>query len=101
MNPHTETDVNIKPDAVRKQLAGILASEPFARCRRMQRFLEFVVEETLADRANQLGEYSIGISVFDRGTDFDPAVDPIVRNDARRLRLKLVEYYRQSGSGSP
>src|SRR5689334_12854480 len=93
-----EHSVSIAPHAVREQLAAILASETFVRCRRMQRFLEFIVEETLAGRADQLGEYCIGVSVFDRGEDFEPALDPIVRNDARRLRLKLFEYYRQPGA---
>jgi TolB-like protein len=88
-------DFVIPPAAVRAQLDKILASEPFARSRRIQRFLAFVVEETLAGRADQLGEYAIGIAVFDRGPDFEPGLDPIVRNDARRLRLKLLEYYRQ------
>jgi TolB-like protein len=82
-------------EAVRKQLRSILASDVFIHSRRMRRFLEFIVEETLAGRADQLGEYGIGISVFDRGHDFEPAIDSIVRNDARRLRSKLLEYYRQ------
>jgi hypothetical protein len=62
----------------------------------MRRFLEFVVEETLAGRANQLCEYSIAISVFERDESFEPGLDPIVRNDARRLRQKLLEYYERS-----
>ncbi len=89
-------DTPITPQAVRAQLGRILASEPFARSGRMKRFLEFIVEETLVGRADQLCEYAIGIAVFDRGPDFEPAIDPIVRNDARRLRLKLLEYYRHS-----
>jgi TolB-like protein len=93
-------NVTISPHAVRAQLGQILASEAFVRCPRMQRFLRFIIEETLAGRADQLGEYAIGVAVFDRGTDFEPAVDPIVRNDARRLRLKLAEYYRQQFSDS-
>jgi len=98
MNYNNETDVRIAPDTVREQLATILNSESFVRPRRMQRFLEFIVDETLAGRADQIGEYSIGLTVFDRGTDFEPALDPIVRNDARRLRLKLSEYYGLSHS---
>jgi hypothetical protein len=87
-------NTEIEAQAVRAQVARILASEGFARSPRMQRFLEFVVEETLTGRAAHLGEYAIAVSVFDRGEDFEPALDPIVRNDARRLRLKLAEYYR-------
>ena len=99
MNQHT-MDVHITPYQVRGQLKSILASDAFIRCRRMQRFLAFIVEETLAGRADELGEYGIGMAVFDRGPDFEPALDPIVRNDARRLRLKLLEYYRQPDSRS-
>lgn len=83
------------PAAVRAQLSNILQSEGFVHARRMRRFLEFVVEETLAGRAHQLCEYSIGISVFGRDKSFEPGLDPIVRNDARRLRQKLAEYYLQ------
>lgn len=96
MNAHQPMEFTITPDAVRAQLGRILASEVFVRSRRMQRFLEFIVEETLAGRADQLGEYAVGTAVFDRGPDFEPALDPIVRNDARRLRHKLLEYYRQA-----
>lgn len=84
------------PHAIRMQLSKILRSEGFAHAARMRRFLEFVVDETLAGRASQLCEYSIGISVFNRGESFEPGLDPIVRNDARRLRQKLLEYYQGS-----
>jgi TolB-like protein len=94
-----QNDPSISPQAIRTQLRRILECEGFVRCRRMQRFLEFVVEETLAGRADQLGEYAVGLAVFDRSPDFEPAVDPIVRNDARRLRLKLLEYYRRADAG--
>lgn len=93
MNQETVTPMS--DEAVRAQVARIVASEGFARAPRMRRFLEFIVEETLAGRGDQLGEYTVGVSVFDRGAGFEPALDPIVRNDARRLRLKLMEYYRQ------
>lgn len=88
----------ITPTAVRAQLGRILVSEAFVRSPRMQRFLEFVVEEKLAGREDQLGEYGVGTAVFDRGADFEPATDPIVRNEARRLRLKLCEYYRTASA---
>ena len=90
---------HLQPDLVKKQLSRILHSSGFSHAARMRRFLAFIVEETLAGRTGQLCEYSIGISVFDRDESFDPSTDPIVRNDARRLRLKLIEYYRQSHAG--
>ncbi len=92
---------NTPPGAVRFELSRILQSEGFIHSGRMRRFLEFVVEEALAGRASQLCEYSIAVSVFDRAESFEPGLDPIVRNDARRLRNKLLEYYqRTQGSRS-
>ena len=85
----------IPGSAVRPELARILASEGFVHAERMRRFLTFIVEETLAGRAKQLCEYSIAIWVFDREESFEPGLNPIVRNDARRLRQKLLEYYQQ------
>jgi serine/threonine-protein kinase len=35
--------------------------------------------------------------VFDRGSGFDPRIDPIVRVEARRLRAKLKAYYASPG----
>jgi hypothetical protein len=99
--PVRVTQKSPSPDAVRKQLSNILQSDGFAHARRMKRFLGFVVEETLAGRARQLCEYSIGMSVFDRDESFEPGLDPIVRNDARRLRQKLLEYYLQCGHDDP
>jgi hypothetical protein len=81
---------------VKAQLRLILQSEWFAQSERMRRFLEFVTEETLAGRADQLCEYAIGVAVFDQHHSFEPALNPIVRNDARRLRHKLHEYYRHT-----
>jgi hypothetical protein len=82
--------------AIRVQLSKIFESKGFVRAERMRRFLEFVVEETLVGRANQLCEYTIGTAVFERDESFEPGLDPIVRNDARRLRQKLLEYYHRS-----
>ena len=36
-----------------------------------------------------------------RKADFDPKIDPIVRVQSHRLRLKLREYYDLEGSGDP
>jgi serine/threonine-protein kinase len=88
----------VSSEAVRTQLAKILKSDGFVRASRMRRFLNFVVEETLAGRSHLLCEYTVGLEVFDRRESFEPGIDPIVRNDARRLRQKLFEYYQTLGS---
>jgi TolB-like protein/Tfp pilus assembly protein PilF len=71
----------------------------FARADRLRRFLRHAVARTLAGEADSLKEILLGREVFDRGPDFDPKADPIVRIDARRLRRKLSEYYEGAGSG--
>ena len=83
--------------AIREQLDRILKSGPFHQSRRRQRFLEYIVNETLAGRGERLKGYNIAQEVFDRSEAFDPDVDPIVRIEAARLRDKLREYYEAHG----
>lgn len=87
--------------AILEQLDRILKSGPFAQSRRRQRFLKYVVNETLAGRGDRLKGYNIALAVFDRPQSFDPATDPIVRIEAARLREKLREYYEQEGRNDP
>ena len=88
-------------DAVRAELERILASEPFANAGRLSRLLRYVVDRTLAGEGNQLKEYVLGLEVFDRDERYDPRLDSIVRVEARRLRAKLDEYYRNGGADDP
>ena len=83
-------------EAVRAQLGRILASPQFAQSERLTRFLRLVVES--AQTGDALKEYRIGVEVFDRGGDFDPRTDPIVRVQAAKLRSKLLEYYSVGGA---
>jgi Tol biopolymer transport system component len=78
---------------VRAQLTRILASEIFSRSDRLTAFLTFIVEQTLEGRGGVLKEHVLAIEVYGKTADFDTALDPIVRVDARRLRDKLREYY--------
>ena len=78
-------------------LDRILASPCFAQSERQQRFLKFIVTETLAGHADRLKGYTIAVEVFDRDASFDPATDAIVRVEAARLRAKLREYYEREG----
>jgi TolB-like protein len=85
-------------EEVRAQLERLLASEALATTARLGRFLRFVVERTLAGEGNQLKEYAVGVEVFDRGEQYDPRIDSIVRVEAGRLRAKLDEYYSRAGA---
>ena len=82
----------------RAQLDRVLSSVTFRQVDRLKRFLHFTVSEALAGRGDQLKEYVIGVQVFDKDSSFDPRADPIVRVQARRLRARLVRYYREEGS---
>lgn len=86
-------------EAVRGQLARILASPQFAQSERLSRFLRLAVES--AHKGEALKEYRIGVEVFDRGSEFDPRTDPIVRVQAAKLRSKLLEYYSAAGASDP
>jgi adenylate cyclase len=82
---------------IRDQLSAVLDSVMFAHAERLGRFLRFVVDETLAGRADRLNQFAIAIDVFDRDETFDPTIDAIVRVEAGRLRSKLLEYYDELG----
>ena len=83
--------------AIREQLVRILNSGPFHQSQRRQRFLEYLVNETLAGRGERLKAYSVALEVFGRPESFDPVTDPLVRIEAARLREKLREYYGTDG----
>jgi hypothetical protein len=85
---------------LRSELDLILRSKTFAKTKTLTRFLQYVVEASLAGRAGSLKQYCIGVDVFDRDGSFDPSVDPIVRVQAGRLRARLDHYYRTEGSSS-
>src|SRR5262252_1282853 len=88
-------------EVVRTQLVRVLNSRHFIGAPSLTRFLTHIVELTLQGRADSLKEYSLGVDVFNRGEAFDPKVDTIVRTQARRLRLKLQEYYADEGHDDP
>lgn len=87
----------VSTDEVRQALSRILASSPFCQSVRMSRFLRHAVEATLAGETDQLKEVCVGMAVFDRPADYNPKLDPVVRNEARRLRTKLEQYYAAEG----
>ena len=86
--------------AVQQHLAALEASPLFANADRLAKFLRYSVEAELSGEANRLNQMAIAIDVFERGADFDPAVDSIVRVEAGRLRGKLREYYDTEGSNA-
>ena len=89
------------PDEVRAQLARILGSPEFVVPERARSFLRYLVEQTLAGRADRLKGYTIATAVFERDASFDSQADPVVRTEAGRLRRALERYYLVAGQADP
>ena len=87
--------------SVNDQLARITKSPPLVSSPSLCRFLRYIVEETLAGRASGIKEQVLGLEVFDRGPDFNPRLDPIVRVQARNLRSRMATYYEGPGQADP
>jgi TolB-like protein/Tfp pilus assembly protein PilF len=85
----------IDPTLVTEQVERILKSKVFAAATRSQAFLQYVVEKSLANSPPK--EYAIAVDVFQRGPEYDPAIDATVRVEAGRLRNRLREYYAGEG----
>ena len=91
----------VSAQAVRSELDRILASPGFAATPRMAAFLRLVVGMALDSRHESIKEYVIGVEVYQRGPDFDPKLDSIVRVEAYRLRARLREFYSSPGPHPP
>jgi TolB-like protein len=89
------------PEAILTQLERISQGDDFANAKSLRQFLRFVVTETLAGREDQIKEYTIAVKALGRGVDFDPALSPIVRIQAGRLRRALGDYYAGEGEEDP
>lgn len=75
----------------------ILASEGFSGSPRLQEFLRFIVEETLAGKADRIKGFTVAEAIFGADEDSDPRSSAIVRVEAGRLRRRLAEYYLDGG----
>lgn len=93
--PVTEQDRT----AVLEQLDRIVEDPHFHHSKRYPSFLKFVVEETLAGRADNLKERTLGMEVFGREPDYDTTNDPIVRVTAAEIRKRIAQYYQEPGRG--
>lgn len=95
------TSTGFSRTAIEACLDRITTSRHFSRSRRLCRFLRFSVEETLAGRAEELKERTIGVAVYGRPLTYDSHEDPIVRSEAHRLRARLTAYYGREGAADP
>lgn len=92
------SDPSISADEVRSALQRLLASQDFPATPRNRRFLAYVVEKAIAGSAEEVSGYRVATDVFARPVSFNPALDPIVRIEACKLRRDLELYYLKSGA---
>lgn len=93
--------VPVTDDDVRRQLNRILEHKDFRQRERMGQMLRFVVEETLGGRGVELKQYTVAVRGLGLSPRFDPQLNSLIRNHARRLRKLLEEYYGGPGHMDP
>lgn len=81
-----------------QEVESLLAWKPMQSSPLLCRFLQFVVNETLAGRENQIKEYTIAREVLGRPIEFSNGQDASVRIHAMRLRKILGDYYQGPGA---
>ena len=87
-------ELPVTREEVLEQMERMAESSMFKNAPRMRRFLEYTIRHAIAGNSGALKEYSIGVEVFGKPDTFDPRLDSIVRVEARRLRSKVLAYYR-------
>ena len=88
-------------DAVRAEIQRVLSSKAFETSETQRRLLSYLARKSISGEADRLKEYTIGVEAFGKPSEYDPQEDSIVRNQASRLRLKLLDYYRAEGRSDP
>jgi TolB-like protein len=78
----------------------LLMFRDFAAAPQLRNFLRYIVEETLAQRGDQLKERNIAVHALMRSPDFDPRLDSVVRVMAGKLRRALECYYHGSAGAA-
>ncbi|NOD90551.1 MULTISPECIES: hypothetical protein [unclassified Ruegeria] len=86
------------PELVRQALQSVVSSAAFQASPRLQQFLTYVVEETLAGRGAQIRGKAIAVEVYGRSIDGTGGRN-LVRVEARRLRRLLQEFYEDQWNG--
>lgn len=98
---HPESvEVEVEPETINQHLEFMLSSKHFRQAKSLEKFLRHVVAKKLAGEENELKEYTIGVEVFQRGQEFDPRTDAVVRVQAAQLRKKLASFYQEEGAAS-
>ena len=87
-------------DAIREQLARVLASSWFRHSKRFPEFLRYTVEHALKGDTENIKERALAVEVFGRSAGSDLDHDSIVRVGAREVRKRLLQYYSAEGENN-
>ncbi len=86
-----------KSDPRGQLVARVAASRFFVKAPKLQQFLLYIANHSIAGRIDLVTEYQIGVKVFGRKDSYSPGEDNIVRSYARTLRKRLDEYFASDG----
>jgi hypothetical protein len=95
---HSGSEPNLQADLRWELAQRIINSAHFAKSGRLQDFLLYVCRCALENRIDEISEQRIGERVFERGPNYNPNEDNIVRSQARLLRQKLDAYFASEGA---
>jgi hypothetical protein len=84
-----------------QQIDRIMKSHSLRGSESLARLFQYCAKQSLEHPDELLKEYHIATDVYGRSADFDPQLDSCVRVQAKRLRLKLEEYYATEGANDP
>lgn len=96
-SPSVSEAFGVSADHVIRQLSAILQSRKFRDAPMLQRYLRYLVEETLGGRGYRLEARTIANQVFKKGDDFRSSKDATVRVATNRLRNAVELYYLTEG----
>lgn len=87
----------VESNTINLCLERVLASAQFARSERLRALLAYLIQAMERGTLSSVNERRIGVDVFGKDVDWDPALDPSVRVAMVRLRSKLEDYYQSAG----
>jgi hypothetical protein len=90
--PELSSTSSLLEDERWQAVLQVVNSARFSKSSRLSQLLLYLAEQTLLDHTSLLNEQNIAVAVFERGADFNPGVDTIVRSHMVRLRQRLDQY---------
>lgn len=87
----------VSEDVARSALDKLLADTRFRVTERGKSIIKYIAAHYFSGSLDGIKGYTIAIDVLGRPSNFDPAIDPIVRIELSRLRTALFQYYEAYG----